>query len=96
LFKHYKTHHAVDISVEGLTPVGYVMASYEELVEKFGAPLYDAESGHMEWRVKFKKEKVARILPYEKYTPVAREKKFWSVEGTGHDVIDDLYAVLES
>ncbi|MES0350829.1 MAG: hypothetical protein ABUK19_08935, partial [Desulfobacteria bacterium] len=84
MFDRYKTHSDMDIPVEGLELVGYVMAGYEELVEKFGAPLYDAETGHMEWRVRFKKGKVARILPYEKHSPVAQDKKFWAVEGTGH------------
>ena len=95
LFGHYKTHADMDIPVEGLEVVGYVMADYEELVEKFGVPLYDAETGHIEWRVRFKKEKVARILPYEKHSPVAEDKKFWAVEGTGHDVIEALYAALD-
>jgi hypothetical protein len=94
VFGHYKTHADMDIPVEGLTLVGYVMVGYEELVEKFGVPLYHAETGHIEWRVKFKKGRVARILPYEKYSPVAQEKKFWAVEGTEHDVINALYAVL--
>ena len=94
MFDHYKTHADMDIPVEGLELMGYVIAGYEELVEKFGVPLYDAETGHTEWRVKFKKGIVARILPYEKYSPVAQDKKFWAVEGTDHDVIDVLYAAL--
>jgi len=84
----------MDIPAEGLMLQGYIVADYEELVEKFGVPLYDAETGHTEWRVKFNKESVARILPYEKQSPVAKDKKFWAVEGTGPDVIDALYAVL--
>ena len=90
MFDHYKTHADMDIPVEALELVGYVMASYEEICEKFGAPLYDAETGHMEWRVKFKKGRVGRILPYKKHSPVAQDKKFWAVEGTGHDVIEAL------
>ena len=94
MFGHYKTHADTDIPVEGLVLVGHILAGYEELVEKFGVPLYDAETGHMEWRVKFKKGRVGRILPYQKYSPVAQDKRFWAVEGTGHDVIEALYAVL--
>jgi hypothetical protein len=94
MFDHYKTHADMDIPVEGLELMGYVIAGYEELVEKFGVPLYHDETRLMEWRVKFNKERVARILPYEKQSPVATDKKFWAVEGTGHDVIEALYAVL--
>ena len=94
MFDHYKTHNDMDIPVEGLELMGYVITSFAEIFEKFGAPLYAAETGLMEWRVKFKKGIVARILPYEKHSPVAQDKKFWAVEGTGHDVIDELYGVL--
>jgi hypothetical protein len=38
VFGHYKTHADMDIPVEGLTLVGYVMVGYEELVEKLGYP----------------------------------------------------------
>ena len=80
-----------DALVNGTSLVGYVTASYSELVEKFGEPDFGPNAGGdkvtCEWALEFEDGTVAIIYDWKQYeTPMGAYR--WHIGGNSFDAVD--------
>ena len=96
------------IKTSGSSLVGYVKATYEELIEAFGEPTYKEPSGDgkvsTEWKLEFElpdgQYVVATIYDWKMYdggTACRSGEKFeWHVGGFNYDALELVKEELES
>ena len=67
-------------NINGTSLVGYVKATYEELVEAFGEPDYDMDKSTAHWSIQAPNGTVATVYDYKNYSIPTGEYD-WHVGG---------------
>jgi hypothetical protein len=67
-------------NINGTSLVGYVKATYEELVEAFGEPDYDMDKSTVHWSIQAPNGCVATVYDYKNYS-IPTGEYAWHVGG---------------
>jgi len=67
-------------NISGTSLVGYVKATYEELVEAFGEPDYDMDKSTAHWSIQAPNGTVATVYDYKNYS-IPTGEYAWHVGG---------------
>lgn len=82
----------------GTSLVGYVVTTYDKIVNTFGEPYYTSDDPTdkvpAEWVITFKDGKVATIYVYKTGGVVPKEEYRWHVGGNSRDVLGRVSALL--
>ena len=86
----FKTGRA---DINGTSLMGYVLTTYERIVEVFGEPVGGGDKSTAEWDITFADGKVATIYDWKEYsTPMGLYQ--WHIGGRSKEVVGRIEALL--
>ena len=98
----YATHNEIDnIDYIGTSLKGYIVCTYEELVDAFGEPIPGEDKTDFEWHILFADEGVATVYnwkdgPNYGYDIDPKKITEWHIGGKSRHVLDGVSKAVDN